>query len=61
MQKLLTETEKRMTETQPGQQSKGKKILIQEVEEEEDESIGEKAEQTGESCLRFAFKINIDN
>ncbi|CAK6967147.1 sperm-associated antigen 1-like [Scomber scombrus] len=44
---LLTETEKRMTETQPGQQNKGKKILIKEVEEEEDESIGElKAEQT---------------
>ncbi|XP_042280003.1 sperm-associated antigen 1-like [Thunnus maccoyii] len=46
---LLSETEKRMRETQPGQQSKGKKILIQEVEEdeEEDNSNNEpKAEQT---------------
>lgn len=59
MQQLLSETEKRMKETLPIQQSKGKKILIQEVEEEEDESNDEpKAGQTCEICLQFASKIN---
>ncbi|XP_054477382.1 sperm-associated antigen 1-like [Anoplopoma fimbria] len=40
---LLSETEKKMKECQPEQQRKGKKILIQEVEEDDDET---KAEQT---------------
>ncbi|XP_045900678.1 sperm-associated antigen 1-like isoform X2 [Micropterus dolomieu] len=35
---LLFETEKKMKEGQPGQQSKGKRIIIQEVEEEDDSS-----------------------
>lgn len=60
VQQLLSETEKRMKETQPGQQSKGKKILIQEVEEEEDNGNDEpKAEPTGEICLNTS-KININ-
>lgn len=38
-----------MKEGQPGQQSKGKRIIIQEVEEEDDSSNdAAKAEQTGE-------------
>ena len=59
VQQLLSETEKRMRETQPGQQSKGKKILIQEVEEDEEEDNGNnepRAEHTGETCLN-ASKI----
>ncbi|XP_070691968.1 sperm-associated antigen 1 [Pempheris klunzingeri] len=44
---LLSETEKKMNTCQPEQQCKGKKILIQEVEEEDDNSHHEtKAEQT---------------
>ncbi|KAM7382428.1 hypothetical protein PAMP_002156 [Pampus punctatissimus] len=42
---LLSETEKRIKETQPGQQSKGKKILIREVEEEEDNSNNDPQEE----------------
>ncbi|KAM7420181.1 hypothetical protein PAMA_014742 [Pampus argenteus] len=42
---LLSETEKRIKETQPGQQSKGKKILIREVEEEEDNGGDEPQEE----------------
>ncbi len=39
-----------MKECQPEQQRRGKKILIQEVDEEDDNSNREaKAEQTGES------------
>uniref|UniRef100_A0A8C2WY07 Sperm associated antigen 1 n=1 Tax=Cyclopterus lumpus TaxID=8103 RepID=A0A8C2WY07_CYCLU len=46
---LLSETEKKMKECQPEQQRKGKKILIREVEEEDNCNNGEtKAEQIGE-------------
>ncbi|XP_031724442.1 sperm-associated antigen 1 [Anarrhichthys ocellatus] len=45
---LLSETEKKMKECQPELQRKGKKILIQEVEEEDDDCNNDetKAEQT---------------
>ncbi|KAE8288404.1 Sperm-associated antigen 1 HSD-3.8 Infertility-related sperm protein Spag-1 [Larimichthys crocea] len=44
---LLSETEKKMMERHPEKQRKGKKILIQEIEEKDDHSNNEtKAEQT---------------
>ncbi|XP_034729847.1 sperm-associated antigen 1-like [Etheostoma cragini] len=43
---LLSETEKKMKECQPEPHSKGKKILIQEVQEGDDNNIEPNAEQT---------------
>uniref|UniRef100_A0A3B5AFV0 Sperm associated antigen 1 n=1 Tax=Stegastes partitus TaxID=144197 RepID=A0A3B5AFV0_9TELE len=50
--KLLSQIENKLSECQPEQQRKGKKILIQEVEEEDDNSNDKtKAQQTGEIVL----------
>ncbi|KAK2910641.1 sperm-associated antigen 1-like isoform X1 [Channa argus] len=48
---LLLDTEKKLKESQPKQQSKGKKIAIQEVEEEEDDVINGNNETEAEKIV----------